>query len=37
MQNFYHIQPNNRLEMRDGDEISIGKHVLRFYFAVMGH
>ena len=37
MENFYHIQPKNRLEVKEGDEVAIGKHTLRFYFAVMVH
>ena len=37
MENFYHIQPKNRMEVKEGDEVTIGKHTLRFYFAVMVH
>ena len=37
MENFYHIQPKNKLEVKEGDELVIGRHVLRFVFAVMVH
>lgn len=35
--NFYHVRPENRLEVKEGDELQVGKHTLRFYFAVMVH
>ena len=37
MENFYHIRPKNVIEVKEGDEISTGKHTLRFVFAVMVH
>ncbi len=35
--NFYHIRPKNIIEVKEGDELVVGKHKLRFYFAVMVH
>ena len=35
--NFYGISPANRLEVKEGDELSLGRHTLRFIFAVMVH
>ena len=35
--NFYHIRPKNVLEVKDGDTLCLGKHTIRFVFAVMVH
>ncbi len=35
--NFYGIRPKNVMEVKEGDELSLGKHTLRFIFAVMVH
>ncbi len=35
--NFYSIEPANKLVVADGDELDLGKHRLRFVFAVMVH
>lgn len=35
--NFYGISPANRLEVKEGDELALGRHTLRFVFAVMVH
>ncbi len=37
LRNFYHVEPKNRMEVKEGDELRIGGHTLRFYFAVMVH
>ncbi len=37
LDNFYQLKPANRLEVKDGDELCIGKHTLKFVFAVMIH
>ncbi len=37
LDNFYQIKPANRLEVKEGDELCLGKHTLKFYFAVMVH
>ncbi len=37
LDNFYQIRPANRLEVKEKDELCLGKHTLRFYFAVMVH
>ncbi len=37
LRNFYSAEPENRLVVKEGDELSLGKHTLRFYFAVMVH
>lgn len=37
LNNFYHIVPKNRMEVKEGDELVVGDHTLRFYFAVMVH
>ena len=37
LENFYHISPKNRMVVKEGDELVVGKHTLRFYFAVMVH
>lgn len=37
LNNFYHIQPKNTLVVKEGDELKVGDHTLRFYFAVMVH
>lgn len=37
LDNFYHITPKNKLEVKEGDEICSGRHTLRFIFAVMVH
>jgi len=35
--NFYGIVPKNKLEVKEGDTLCLGKHTLRFVFAVMIH
>ena len=35
--NFYSIDPANKMVVADGDELDLGKHRLRFVFAVMVH
>ena len=35
--NFYGLVPKNKLEVKEGDELSLGKHNLKFVFAVMVH
>ena len=35
LENFYRISPKNRMVVKEGDELVVGKHTLRFYFAVM--
>ena len=37
MENFYHILPEKRLEVKEGDQLVLGRHRLRFVFAVMVH
>ena len=37
LDNFYRIVPANRLEVKEGDELSLGSHTLKFFFAVMVH
>ena len=37
LQNFYQLSPKNKLEVKEGDELCLGKHTLRFIFAVMVH
>ncbi len=37
MKNFYGIEPAHKLEVKDGDELVLGKHTLKFIFAVMVH
>lgn len=37
LSNFYGLVPKNRLEVKEGDELSLGKHTLKFVFAVMVH
>lgn len=37
LENFYHVVPKNRMEVKEGDTLTIGDHVLKFYFAVMVH
>ena len=37
LNNFYQIVPKNKLEIKEGDELCLGKHTLKFYFAVMVH
>lgn len=37
LNNFYHIRPKNTIEVKDGDTLTVGSHVLRFVFAVMVH
>ena len=37
LDNFYQIQPKNKLEVKEYDELCLGKHTLRFVFAVMIH
>ncbi len=37
LQNFYHIDPVNKMVVSEGDELQVGSHTLRFYFAVMVH
>jgi flavorubredoxin len=37
LDNFYQLKPKNKLEVKDGDELCLGKHTLKFYFAVMVH
>ncbi len=37
LNNFYHIVPKNRLEVKEGDLLCLGEHTLKFYFAVMIH
>lgn len=35
--NFYGIVPKNKMEVKEGDELVLGRHTLRFVFAVMVH
>jgi len=35
--NFYQLKPTNTLEVKDGDVLSLGRHSLRFIYAVMVH
>lgn len=35
--NFYSIRPKNKIEVKDGDEVNIDKHKLKFIFATMVH
>ena len=37
LNNFYHIVPKNRLEVKEGDLLCLGEHTLKFYIAVMIH
>ncbi len=37
LQNFYQLDPKNKLVVKDGDELVLGKHTLKFIFAVMVH
>lgn len=38
IQQFFHINPTeNYYEVKEGDELCLGKHTLRFYFAPMVH
>ncbi len=37
LDNFYQLKPKNKLEVKEGDELCLGKHTLKFYFAVMVH
>lgn len=37
LQNFYHVTPKNTIVVKEGDELTVGSHTLRFYFAVMVH
>ena len=37
LENFYHVRPKNTLVVKEGDELTVGDHTLRFYFAVMVH
>ncbi len=37
LNNFYQIVPKNKLEIKEGDKLCLGKHTLKFYFAVMVH
>ena len=37
LDNFYQLKPQNKLEVKEGDELCLGKHTLKFYFAVMVH
>ena len=37
LDNFYQLQPKNKLEVKEYDELCLGKHTLRFVFAVMIH
>ncbi len=37
LDNFYQLKPANRLEVKEGDVLNLGKHTLKFVFAVMVH
>ncbi len=37
LDNFYQLKPEHRLEVKEGNELCLGKHTLRFIFAVMVH
>ncbi len=37
LRNFYRMEPENRLEVKDGDTLRVGDHTLTFRFAVMVH
>lgn len=37
LDNFYHVRPKNAMVVKEGDELTVGAHTLRFYFAVMVH
>ena len=37
LDNFYQLQPKNKLKVKEYDELCLGKHTLRFVFAVMIH
>ena len=37
LDNFYHLKPDKKLEVKDGDTLCLGKHTLKFVFAVMVH
>ncbi len=37
LDNFYQLRPERRLEVKDGDTLCLGRHTLRFIFAVMVH
>ena len=37
LHNFYQLDPKNKIEVKDGDELVLGKHTLKFIFAVMVH
>lgn len=37
LDNFYQLKPANKLEVKEGDVLCLGKHTLKFVFAVMVH
>ena len=37
LRNFYQLEPANKLVVKEGDELCLGKHTLKFFFAVMVH
>ena len=37
LDNFYQLKPENKLEVKDGDTLCLGRHTLKFVFAVMVH
>ena len=37
LDNFYQLKPENRIEVKENDELCLGKHTLKFVFAVMVH
>ena len=37
LDNFYQLKPEKRLEVKEGDELCLGRHTLKFVFAVMIH
>jgi len=37
LDNFYQLKPVNKLEVKEGDVLCLGKHTLKFVFAVMVH
>jgi len=37
LNNFYQLEPKNKLVVKEGDELCLGKHTLKFFFAVMVH
>ena len=37
LENFYQLKPANSLEVKEGDVLNLGKHSLKFIFAVMVH